>query len=568
MQFKDWIILSLILIGAVAFRLIFLTKEVAIGFDEVNYIKLAASGHLNGLNHVLHPYWTPLYPALVALVAYIIPDYILAARLLSIALSSLLIVPFFFFVKRYYSRNIACGSSLLIAFFSIAAVYNVKIETEPLYSLVGILGIFFGWSAMKNSSPLKGFFAGCLFGAAYLARPEGTGFLIAFLFSLSVLILFQLLHRAKVKSYLAIFLLAAIGFLLTASPYLIYLRQATGVWTISAKGASNQQGSMYVRNKAKFQEHPFHSLSKDNKRLLQDEVYHLGTFVRNQEKAGQPVVKISIKDFAAKAIENFYKLLKSNIPEILNLPLIMLLALGLFSIRLNREQTLLDFYLLSFIIFFWIGLLSAFFPAPRYLIPLLPISFLWIARGTVQLKNWLNSSLPDLLQMQSGKACIKFVSFAIAISLILISSILPEFGKQMKRDQTSTAEWEPAIEQQKAGLWLRENGKKHPIIMAYNHAVSFYAGNYEIKESVEIPENDVDRLLAYARYRGAQYLVLDDRYRHHHPLISNLYEGVGVPPDLKLIYSDEQANGLGTRIYEIMDAPAAATGEKAADLQK
>ena len=124
----------------------------------------------------------------------------------------------------------------------------------------------------------------------------------------------------------------------------------------------------------------------------------------------------------------------------------------------------------------------------------------------------------------------------------------------MSKSILSTEEWAPCIEQKKAGLWLKKNGVKSPIIMAYNHAVSFYAGNYNIKESVEIPENKIDRILEYAKFRNVKYLVLNDRYKHHHPLIEHLYEQRDIPQNLKLIYLDKEKNSLKTLIYEIIAA--------------
>lgn len=553
MQRRDWICLGIILIGAILFRLIFMANFGAVGFDEVNYLKLAAAAKMNGLNHVLHTYWPPICPLAVALFSYLIPNFELAGRLFSILCASMVIVPIFFFVKSHFDKNIAFISALFIAFFSFSAYFSARAETEFIYSIVAIGGILIGWNVLKNKKLTKAFVVGVLFGLAYLTRPEGIGFLITFWVISLVVIISQIINKKKVLPYIMIILLSGTGIAIVSFPYLLFLRQATGTWTISTKGTSNQQGEMYVRNKSQFREHPFHTLSEDNKRLLQDEIYHIGNFLTNLQQQGKPVVNVSIKNLVQKVAENYYKIITEALSKILTAPLLLLLGIGLFGHAWSRDKAMLNLYLLSFIIFFWFIVIPLFHINLRYFIPLVPLSFLWIAIGAKNLVECFSKTLEIVTNKVSSSISNKTISVIFLILFVLFGTILPEMGKRMKKYKNSTVEWAPCVEQKKAGLWLKDNGVKNPVIMAYNHAVSFYAGNYNIQQSVEIPENTVDRLLKYAKFRGVKYLVLNDRYKQHHPLIAHLYEQKAVPPQLKLIYLDEMKNGLKTLIYEIVD---------------
>jgi hypothetical protein len=188
----------------------------------------------------------------------------------------------------------------------------------------------------------------------------------------------------------------------------------------------------------------------------------------------------------------------------------------------------------------------------RYFVPLIPISIIWVVMGADRLRNWLIQTMQNTIGTEFPQFPIKIISLVLVV-LVFLCSILPEFGKHMKKNIHSTEEWAPAIEQKKAGLWLKKHGIEAPVIMSYNHAVSFYAGNYNIQESVEIPENKIERILEYARFRNVDYLVLDSRYKQHHPLLADLYEGQNVPAELKIIYCDEEISGLKTIIYEIID---------------
>ncbi len=555
MHWRDWLCLALIIGIAIAFRFIYLSKAYAIGFDEVNYLKLAASGHINGLNHVFHTYWSPFYPLMVSLFSFIISDFETAARWLTILCTIILVLPMFLFLKKYFNRKIGFIVSALILFFPFSASFSVKAETEFLYMLVSVSGVMLGWEALINRRKLLALLAGGFFGLSYLTRPEGVGFLLTFWGFTILLMMFYLFIREKISAYFIILLLSIIGFGTVSFPYIYFLKQQTGEWTISTKGKVNQLGEYYVKNKEQYGENPFHTLSPDNKRLPQDEIYHQGTFVTQiQKEENSSPVKMSIKGVAVKVIENYYKLLGSELAKVLTLPIIILFGLGLFGHAWSRKMMILNFYLLSFLIFFWFFLIPVFHITHRYFIPLLPICFIWVGIGLIDLIKWMQIILSNIFAQMSDWWPIRYGSIAIVVLLILMGSFILEFGKQMKQDQYSIAEWDPAIEQKRAGLWIKENiDEKAPVIMAYNHAVSFYAGNYDINESVEIPENDINRLLAYARYRNVKYLVLNDRYKQHFPLIAPLFDQKDVPADLKKVYDDTEINGLKTVVYEILN---------------
>lgn len=553
MNKREWFFLFLILVGAVLFRLLLMTKAYSIGFDEVNYLKLAASGRINGLNHVLHAYWSPFYPFVVALFAYIVPDFELAGRLVQIFSVLVIILLVFSFTRKKFGKRTAFAAALLLAFYTLTARYSIKAETDFIYTVMAVGGVFLAWNALEFKKVWQIFVSGLLFGLAYLTRPEGVGFLLVLLGILFLVLLYQIFTRQNIIKLVAMLVLAGIGFSLAAAPYVYYLHRETGVWTISTKGTVNQQGSMYVKNMAKYKENPFHVVSEDNTKLMQDEIYHIGNFVSRIEEEGQPVVEVSPVELLKKMAENIYKILTSALTQVLTAPLLLLLGLGLFGAAWDTKRAWLNLYFLCYVLFFWFVLIPAFHINLRYFMPVLPLSFIWVAAGAVWFVDWGTETLKKSAPNLPGWISPKTVSVVILTLIVLGGSILPELSKRLGKSKYATDEWAPALEQKKAGLWLKEQGVKSPIIMAYNHAVSFYAGNYEIKESIEIPENKIDRCLAYARHRGAKYLVLNDRYKHHHPLIAHVYEQRDVPPDLKLIYSDKMKNGLGTLIYEIVD---------------
>jgi hypothetical protein len=134
----------------------------------------------------------------------------------------------------------------------------------------------------------------------------------------------------------------------------------------------------------------------------------------------------------------------------------------------------------------------------------------------------------------------------------MFTFFVPEFGKILKKDKWSNAYYADPVEQKEAGLWLKAYHKgSPPIIMSLFQTVSFYAGNYNIRQSVTIPQNELDRILAYAEHRDVEYLILNERFRMEYPKIAYLIEGDDVPKGLDLIYKKENPSGLKTTIYKI-----------------
>ena len=121
------------------------------------------------------------------------------------------------------------------------------------------------------------------------------------------------------------------------------------------------------------------------------------------------------------------------------------------------------------------------------------------------------------------------------------------------RNPYSTEYVADPVEQKTAGLWLKEHEAGDKIIMSRNHAVDFYAGNYNIAESVTIPTNSLDRVLAYAKHRGVNYIVLNERYLQDYSDLGFLIKGTAeIPEGLKLLYKVKDASGLTTVIYKLL----------------
>ncbi len=550
--------LAILLTIAIFFRMFFLRFEYAVGWDEVNYLKLGASGAIHGLNHVLHSYWSPLYPFFVALFGKFFSNYELTGRLVSILFGTILIIPNYLFVEKYISKKVAWFCSLFIAFFPMLIESSVSTLTESLYIFMAITGVIMGFLAIKRKSILFAAITGGLFSLSYLTRPEGFGLLIVFIGLAVFVLIYQVV---KYHEYRLIYVLvsAVSAFFIISSPYLFYLHQVTGKWTISSKGITNLHGSITAMENKGNKLNPWLLLDEDNTHLPDDEIYHTGDFLKYYQSgnqidanyANQNAIRISLFLILKKFMKNYYEVITTSISKVLSLPLLLLAGLGLFGKPWDRERIWREFYLLSYIIFFWILVIPMFHVTERYLLQMVPIVLIWSGLGMERFIEWIQQTFVAF-QIYWNKRLLSALKI-IFVLLLIGSFIVPGLIRMTIKNPFSLEQWGEPIEQKKAGLWLKDHCTEKPIIMAWNHAISFYAGNYNIKQTVSIPQNDLDRVLAYARNRGAKYLALNEKNKEDFSTINYLLDENQAPPGLKLIYKDDSIDGLKTLIYEILD---------------
>ncbi len=556
---KKYYAILLLLGVAGVLRLFYLRFEYAAGWDEINYLKLGASGAIHGWKQVLHPYWSPLYPFFIAFTGKIIPDIELAGRLVSLLFGVLLIVPFYILVEKLFSRKIALHSSLIIALFPMLIESSVSALTESLYIFLAVIGVLIGLLALKKGSVTYAAVTGALFSLSYLTRPEGFGLLIVFASVAVAMLIYQRVHKQGTTLHWVVISTVACFFIIGA-PYWYYLHQATGRWTLSSKGTANLHGAITAMEHKNQSLNPWLLLNEDNTHLPDDDIYHTGEFLKNYQPADQQGqsditsskgLSTNSFRFFKKYVRDFHEVNTRGVGSVLGLPLLLLGVLGLFGRTGTHDKLWQDVYLLSYVIFFWIILIPVFHVTERYLLPMVPIVLIWSARGIDPLVEWIQSLMTALSDVWNNKLS---SLFPVMIVMLLIGSfIAPGLIRMALKNPSAPDQWAEPIEMKKAGLWMRGHCQQPPVIMAWNHAISFYAGNYDIRQTVSIPQNQLDRVLAYARNRGAKYIALNEKNKQDFPTISYLLDETQAPATLKVVYKDDSIHGLKTIIYEIVD---------------
>jgi len=538
--------------AALLLRLFLLRYRFAVSWDEPHYLQLAASFAAGKWEAFFHPYWSPGLPLWMGLMNLLVSDVELAGRLTTIVFGSLIVVPIYFLARELAGEQVAFWAGIFAALHPSLAFAQTAPLAEPAYMLFGFLGLWLGWQALQKSRWLLAIAAGLSWGFSYLAKPEGTGFLIVFVVFALGRAVADFFSRRRVPSLLMM-VCAGVGFLMTASPYLIYLHKQAGYWTLSAKGAANQQfeATYFTKEEDDF----FESLSPDNKTLPMDAIFHTGTFLQQAKSLEVPKVKISPGLLARKYATNFFRVLKYGLPQTLSLVLIILLGLGLFGKSWQPTELPLTVYLLGVLIFYWLVVVPTFHITERYLMAMLPLAGIWIAGGFVRLAEWLK----EMAQSLFARPLSARHGIILAVMICGLLFWLPEMGKVMASTPDGDTEWAEAVELKEAGNWLRRHAEQQsPIMMSYNKAVDFYAGNYDVRTGVSFTQDPFDRQLAYARHRGARYVIISERYVGHFSVLQQVLNLP--PPELKLLYTTTAPSVPRAFIFEIVPHPAGSVG--------
>lgn len=176
----------------------------------------------------------PLYPILIALFSFLPVSLEFGARLASITMDSLVVVPLFYLARRYTNTTAALATVLLWCFCSFSLYFTVSPLTQSTYlcMLMSTIALLYRGLEEKSGGMLlvaAGFFSGL----CYLARIEGILSFVAGLFLCAIWLLRE--KRKGAAALLTMFRFTA-GFFLAAGPYLVYLHSRVGYWTVSVRG--------------------------------------------------------------------------------------------------------------------------------------------------------------------------------------------------------------------------------------------------------------------------------------------------------------------------------------------
>lgn len=201
--------------------------------DDAIFAILARKTFEEGPSGAFHLAWGPLLPWLIAVLnkLFAIPLEE-GGRIITGVSLFLRIIPFYLLAKYLFNRVAAFVAVYLITIYTFLVIPQEAALTEGLFSLIVFTGLLFSFSALKTEKLSWYFLSGLIGGLAYLARLEGWVFLTP-LFLLTGL---KAVALKKQRFFvLKPLLILVFTFLLVASPYLIFIREAFGSWTLNPR---------------------------------------------------------------------------------------------------------------------------------------------------------------------------------------------------------------------------------------------------------------------------------------------------------------------------------------------
>ncbi|MEZ5428798.1 MAG: glycosyltransferase family 39 protein [Pyrinomonadaceae bacterium] len=511
---KEWKKVLLLTLAALVFRAahcILFRNDLIPGADQIQYIQLGQKFAHGNFYGVLDTYWPPLFPMMIGALTHFIDSLILPSAIIAVVAGSLAVPLTYYLAKQSYGPSVAWIAAGIAFFYPHLINAVLMIGTENVYLLWIVGAVYFGWWGLKKNSAKIFFLTGMLIGLGYLTRPEAFGYLAFF----ALFAFISDFRKKKVVSRSSLARIGALllGFIILATPYIVYLRAETGHWTISGKMGINFAGGEF------------------NEEAEEEEIVVESKPIENKSK-----VTVLFLTF-------FYSLIviQKIFAYLLPFLLMVFVVLGLFADTWNKERFKREGYLIVFCMFTVLGYaLSA--SQARYFYILLPIFFGWMACGILYFRDWLEEStkgwIPNKASFLLG------VQPFVALSLIFIYVYMLPINSFT---HSAEKKWKSrGYEERAAGLWIKENSQRRPLIFSTTMRPAFYSEGKQLFPG----KDNLEDLLASLKNDKADYVVFSERALKRRPFLRGLDKALQSDPDFELVYQKNDQPGYGIFVFK------------------
>lgn len=482
------LVLGLVVI-AFGLRLWVLTSLPLIETDGVRYVTLARQFQESG--SLFDPLFHPFYPLCIAFFQPFLGEYEFTGRMISAVFGAALVFPAYAMAHALLGRPAAILATFLLAIHPGMVLSSAAVLSESTYIFLLVLGVWVSWKGIATSRYVLLVVAGLIFGFSYLVRPEGA------LYLLGLLVLIVIIG-VRLDCFREMVLWAGgtlMAFLVVAGPYLLYLRQALGYWTLSGKILHN---------------------------LVQD--------IGQAPSPGQSDVELLASHGEAvfhRTLENVFLFEKYALPDLFPGFLILFLLPGLLA-RVREikwgthEGLLLGMTLPPFATL-------VFHVESRVFLPVLPFLLPIIASGILTTATWLAGNKP-----------IRW--WSICLVFIIVAALLPYTFRPILRPDTG------AMLYRQASQWIAATQAKDVAVMDRKPFIAFYSG----RRFVPLGNVSPEELVPAARRTGARLVVLDSRVFGDRPLLIPLLYG-SVPVGLEVLREFDAGMDGRLRILRVQE---------------
>jgi hypothetical protein len=526
------ILFAIILIGIIARVIRF--DDINLVTDTVTYSRLGknlieSGRYFFGENYNTGIFFPPGYSVLIGIVSLFSKDLFFSAKLVSFILSCGSIAFSYLIGKDLYNKEAGLFAALLYAIYPILIIISVQGYADAPFIFFLLLSLYLFIKFIKKDNIVFHVLLGFIFGVTCLIRPEALFLLL--LPGIQVFGAFDPALRFKGKSLLN-FVVVFFVFVLTVSPYLFFIKNYTGKFSLSGKSnISILLGELSTGDLN------YHQIVNAPDNVYDKAAFSL-TESRTQLRGWSKDINPSLMnyilsnpaDFARKyrknLIQEFRILIKLLTPFILPL-LFSFFYRDLFT---NRKRQI--FVLLPLVFF----LLYPMFIIIEKQTMLVVVFLLVFSSGGFTNSRKVISDLGSFYGIEKSRIVqlseryIKYLMVAILVAGSLV------YLKYSTFEHFDRAHAKPE-EHKRAGYFLKEKlspNYESLNIMSKEPYVSFYSDS----RYTMMPYADVADVINFAKLYDVDYIVVDERTLSGWDFYNELLQMDKHSADVELYYED------------------------------
>lgn len=482
-----------------------------INTDGVLYITAAQQLSAGHLEAALHAHRMLFYPSLIALTHYLIPNWVAAARLISLVTSVLTLIPLYFLTKELFDRKVALWCCAAFVISPLPNQLSFEVIRDPCYLFFFAWGIYFIQYAIRSKRPQHFILASVFTSLAFLCRLEGVILLPCSIVSIVYLALKKPRDRFVLLRGLSIYIIFPVLFFGIAT---LVLQAKINNWPATMEYLNRVDeiiGPLKALYGLKFLE---------NYHLLYEklEIFEQSLSFKIADKYFIELVRHYM--FAIYFIGFLEGLIKAFFP-----PFVLPLGLGLQSSK-ARNSAFVIFVVSCYLLMLYYALILRGHTRVRIFLAPAFILYPWIGAGMQRAVNYFKQGT---------------LKRYLVLALTFLLGVLSVY-------QSVDILWNQDNVTRRAGKWLRQRPEFQTVnILTTDPRVPFYAGRTEYYTHHQT--HDFSFIGKIARIKKADLLIIRMSKKRGSPgskigKFSKVKEFVGVKDIVSIYCSPKLCNAI------------------------
>ncbi len=525
---KEHILLtSILLIGIIARIIKFDGPAIvmdAVAFSRLGKNLIESGSYVFGENYNMGVFFPPGYPFFVGIANLVFKDLFFSAKIVSFIASCITIFISYFIGKELYNREAGIFAALVYALYPVILIISVDAYADSLFFCFFLLSIYIFIISLRKDNLYFISLLGISIAAAFLVRPEGF-----FLLALPCLQLFGVFNKRIFfnNKYLLKLALIISLFVLLVSPYMIFIRNYTGKFSLSGKA----NVSIILGEISGDREYHDVVNAPDN---LYDRAAFVLTEDKTQLRGWNNSRNLSFKEYLLKDPENLLIKYQKNVMREMSIliklliPVLLPLFFSFFSTELFKNRLRLIFIMYSCVFFLMYPLFIIIEKQTLFIVIFLVV----FSSGGFSHSRQVMSRILNYYSIRNNYArhLLEMSIKPLIIILLVLSSLL--YLRYSSFENT-----ERLIENEKAGNYLNEHisaSYEELNIMGRKPYVSFYSDS----KFTMLPYANSKDVVNFAKLYDVDYIVIDERSLSKWYFYDELKELNRYSDDVELFYED------------------------------